>query len=227
MHFSLLKHADWKLLWIPVSIVSTSFGFHIIIPTLTDYLHRDVRQIRLVLFLGSLFPLIVYITWEFVTLGIIPLQGEHGLIQGYQKGMDGGTLLASLLQDSHLALLARLFSLFAIVTSFLGVSLSLRDFLSDGLKIRKTPKGRMILYVLSFIPPLIIVLIDPRAFLRCPRICRSIWSGDIARCNARFDGVERALYPGPNRPFPRSRRQRGIGSGAFNLPLCDWIRDSH
>ncbi len=161
----LLKHADWKLLWIPVSIMSTSFGFHIIIPTLTDYLHRDVRQIRLVLFLGSLIPLIVYISWEFLTLGIIPLKGEQGLIQGYQKGIDGATLLASLLQNSHLALLARLFSLFAIVTSFLGVSLSLRDFLSDGLKIRKTSKGRMVLYVLTFIPPLIIVLIDPRAFL--------------------------------------------------------------
>lgn len=162
---SLLKHFDWNSLWIAISIVSTSFGFHIIIPTLTDYLHRDVKQLKLVLIIGSLIPLIVYISWELLTLGIIPLQGAAGLAEGFQKGLDGASLLGMYLDETKLGLLARLFSLFAIVTSFLGVSLSLRDFLADGLKIQKTRKGRFILYLLTFIPPLIISLIDPRAFL--------------------------------------------------------------
>ena len=162
---SLLKHADWGYLWIAVSIVSTSFGFHIIIPTLTDYLHRDVKQLRKVLIIGSLIPLIVYVTWELLTLGIIPLQGTHGLSEGYQKGLDGATLLGNYLRNSDLSLLARFFSLFAIITSFLGVSLSLRDFLADGLKIEKTAKGRSLLYLLTFAPPLLITLYDPRAFL--------------------------------------------------------------
>jgi len=34
----LLRHADWKLLAVGISIVATSFGFHIIIPSLTNYL---------------------------------------------------------------------------------------------------------------------------------------------------------------------------------------------
>lgn len=106
---SLLKHADWGYLWIAVSIVSTSFGFHIIIPTLTDYLHRDVKQLRKVLIIGSLIPLIVYVTWELLTLGIIPLQGAHGLSEGYRKGLDGATLLGNYLGNSDLGLLARFF----------------------------------------------------------------------------------------------------------------------
>lgn len=162
---SLLNHTDWNALWIAVSIVSTSFGFHIIIPTLTDYLHRDVKQLRLVLIIGSLIPLCIYISWELLTLGIIPLEGPVSLVKGFQEGVDGATLLSTYLGRNELSLLAKLFSLFAIVTSFLGVSLSLRDFLADGLRIQKTPKGRLILYLLTFLPPLIITLIDPRAFL--------------------------------------------------------------
>lgn len=162
---SLLKYANWNAWWIAVSIVSTSFGFHIIIPTLTDYLHRDVKQLRMVLIIGSLIPLCVYISWELLTIGIIPLRGPVSLAEGFQKGMDGATILGTYLGKTELSLLARLFSLFAIVTSFLGVSLSLRDFLADGLRIQKTPKGRFILYLLTFLPPLIITLIDPRAFL--------------------------------------------------------------
>lgn len=158
----LIRHTDWRLLWVAVSIVSTSFGFHIIIPTLTDYLHRDVKTLKRVLIIGSIIPLIIYISWELLTLGIVPLSG---LKAGYQQGLDGATVLSEHLESSGLSLLARLFSLFAIITSFLGVSLSLRDFLADGLSIQKTRKGRFILYLLTFAPPLIITLIDPRAFL--------------------------------------------------------------
>lgn len=162
---SLLKYADWSALWIPVSIVSTSFGFHIIIPTLTDYLHRDIKQLKTVLIIGSLIPLIIYVSWEILTLGIIPLEGPMGIAQGFQKGMDGATLLGDYLGKSELSLVAKGFSLFAIVTSFLGVSLSLRDFLADGLNIQKTANGRLTLYLLTFLPPIVITLIDPRAFL--------------------------------------------------------------
>ncbi len=158
----LLQYMDWKALWIPVSIVSTSFGFHIIIPTLSDYLERDVKQLKWVIVIGSFIPLCVYMSWEILTLGIIPL---HGLSEGFNKGLDGASLLGDFLNNTKLGLLARLFSLFAIITSFLGVSLSLRDFLSDGLGIKKNMQGKMMLYLFTFLPPLVITLIDPRAFL--------------------------------------------------------------
>lgn len=162
---TLLDRMNWGSIWMAVSVVSTSFGFHIIIPTLTDYLKRDVEQLKRVIFIGSLIPLVVYCLWELLTLGVIPLQGEQGLVAGYAQGLDGATLLGSLLAASQLSLIARSFSIFAIVTSFLGVSISLSDFLADGLHIRKTPKGRLILYLLTFVPPLLFTLIDPRAFL--------------------------------------------------------------
>ncbi len=161
----LLERTNWPAIWIAVSVVSTSFGFHIIIPTLTDYLDRDLSKLRKVIWIGSSIPLLVYFIWEFIALGIIPLQGEAGLAFGYQQGLDGATLISMYLKKTEISQIAAFFSLFAIVTSFLGVSLSLRDFLADGLKITKNTRGRIILYLLTFGPPLLLTLTDPRAFL--------------------------------------------------------------
>ena len=162
---NLLGYYDLSALWIGVSIVSTSFGFHIIIPTLNDYLQRDVALIRKVIWIGGAIPLVVYCIWEFLTLGIIPLEGPNGLAGGFAKGLDGATLLSMNLGNSRLGLFTQFFSLLAIITSFLGVSLSLRDFLADGLKIHKNRKGKLILYLLTFVPPFLITLFDHRAFI--------------------------------------------------------------
>lgn len=162
---NLLMHQEWNLIGGAFSIVSTSFGFHIIIPTLTDYLHRDVKQLRLVLWIGSFIPLMIYIIWEMIILGIVPLQGTNGLINGYRQGLDGATLFSLYLQRPDLVGIVQLFSLFAIVTSFLGVSLSLKDFLADGLNVSSTSKGRFTICSLTFFPPLLLVLINPHSFL--------------------------------------------------------------
>lgn len=166
VNVELLEHADWRYLLMGVSVVATSFGgCHIVIPSLVHYLDRDVKKLRLVVLIGSFIPLVVYIIWQFLTLGILPLAGEYGIWNGYQNGSNGAYLMAEFLQHSTLSLVAQFFSFFAIITSFLGVSLSLFDFLASGFKIKKTRAGRCLLYVMTFLPPLLITLVDPRAFL--------------------------------------------------------------
>jgi tyrosine-specific transport protein len=160
-----LLHSNPKFLLIAVSIVATSFGFHIIIPSLTSYFEGNILRIKQAIFIGSAIPLIVYILWEFLSLGIIPLEGKDGIVMGYVEGANGAHLMSKVLGTSMIAQIARLFAFFAIVTSFLGVSLSLTDFLADGLKIKKNRTGRVFLYMMVFVPPLIFTLTDPRAFL--------------------------------------------------------------
>ncbi len=161
----LLMHIDMKYVFMGVSVVATSFGFHIIIPSLVTYLERDIKKLKRVLWIGGAIPLLVYVSWEFLALGIIPIEGKNGIIEGYRDGSNGVHLLTAFLGHSAIAMIARFFSFFAIVTSFLGVSLSLSDFLADGLRIKKTRSGRAMLYGLTFLPPLVITWIDPRAFL--------------------------------------------------------------
>ena len=67
----------------------------------------------------------------------------------------GAHLLTLALNNPLISLVARSFSIFAIVTSFLGVSLSLMHFLADGLKLKEAGKGKALLLLLTFIPPLL------------------------------------------------------------------------
>ncbi len=159
---TLLMVNDWKMLLLGVSIMATSWGFHIIIPTLTSYLKRDVKDLKTVLLLGSLLPLAIYTLWQLVTLGIIP---QSVLKQGYEQGENGATLLSNTLGVGWIAAASVGFAFIAIMTSFLGVSLSLWDCLSDTLKIRKAGYGRLLLYALTFVPPTAFALTTPRAFL--------------------------------------------------------------
>jgi len=85
-----LAHSDFKALPLAVSVTATSFGFHIIIPSLTTYLNRDVKEIKKALIIGSLIPLAAYLVWEVVSLGVIPLDT---LAQGYNEGANGVRLL--------------------------------------------------------------------------------------------------------------------------------------
>lgn len=165
METKLLTRTEWPFLLLGVSVVATSFGFHIIIPTLYTYLQGDVRSLIRALLIGSLIPLTVYLSWEAFTLSIIPIEGPNGILNGYLSGANGASLLAETLNYPCIHLIAHLFLLCAILTSFLGVSLSLWDFFSDGLNIPQQGGGRTLLYLLTFAPPLAFTLTHSRAFL--------------------------------------------------------------
>ena len=159
---SLIQHTDLKAVWIAVPLMMTSFGFHIIIPTLATYLHHDVKKLRLTLFIGSLIPFLVYVVWEFLILGVVPLPD---LAAAWAAGESGVAPLSHLLQNPWIGGVASLFSFFAIITSFLGVSLSLSDFLTDGLKMKRFSFGREFSSLLTFVPPLFFVYTYPRGFI--------------------------------------------------------------
>ena len=97
-----LSHVDWSLIFMGTSIVATSFGFHIVIPTLTTYLGRDTQQLKKAILIGSAIPLVVYVIWQFVTLGILPLPI---LEEGYKEGANGAHLLTKVLGNSAIATL--------------------------------------------------------------------------------------------------------------------------
>ncbi len=151
----------------PLPLIITAFGSAIVVPTLTEYLHGKPKQLLYVILIGSLIPLLVYITWESAILGIIPLEGNPGLIQIQQHGhaaTDITGALQSLLHNSLITQASAYFSIFALITSLLGVCLSLFDFLADGLHVHKNMKTRFKLSLITFVPPLCFIIFFPRGF---------------------------------------------------------------
>jgi len=161
----LLQHADFSAVLLGIPVVITSFGFHIIIPSLTTYMKHDRKLLTWTIILGSLIPFLVYVLWEWLLLGVVPLSGEYGLIKAWENGNSATQSLEHILKTRWIATGATLFAFFAILTSFLGVSLSLSDFLADGFKIKRTNGGRVLACLLTFIPPLGFVSLYPHGFI--------------------------------------------------------------
>lgn len=162
---NLLKHQDWSSAFVVLPTMIISFGYHNLIPSLKTYFGGDVKRLRLAIIIGSAIPLLIYVLWEILILGLIPLEGEGGFRQGVDHGELATQLLKGAIGNPLVIALAHYFAFFSIVTSFLGVGLSFIDFLADGWHIKKTPLGKLWLCLAVIIPPYIFAIFYPKIFL--------------------------------------------------------------
>jgi tyrosine-specific transport protein len=150
-------------------VTALSFTFSIVVPSVRGYLKSNVKQIRLSIWIGSTIPLVCYIAWNYLTQSTINTTGPHGLLAMAKSGQVVGGLTTALSNIAHstwLVTFAHLFSTICMFTTFLAASLSLSDFIADGLKLEKKGKQKPIIYGLTFLPVLAILFIDPNIFLK-------------------------------------------------------------
>ncbi len=158
----LLMHTKWSNSIFSFPVVLVSFGYQGIIPSLVSYLKRDVKKIYSAIFIGTSLALIIYIIFELLILGIIPLDS---LINAKKSGMNAIDPMRSIINVKEIYTIGQFFSFFAITTSFLGVSLGLFDFLADGLRIQKKGMKKVMLALATFLPPTFIAIVNPGIFL--------------------------------------------------------------
>lgn len=160
-----LTYQNWSVIALVAPVMIISFGFHNMIPSLTTYLHGDIKRLRIAIICGSSLPLIIYIVWEWLILGLVPT--DRG--EGFQQVVDEGQMATEILKQAVGALwvgeVAQYFAFFAIITSFLGNSLSFVDFLADGLQVKKDDKGKLLLCLLVIAPPFVLSVVYPNIFL--------------------------------------------------------------
>jgi tyrosine-specific transport protein len=163
---NLLGHADWGKAWFAVPVLFTAFTYQVIIPTLMSYLKQDVRKTRLSIIFGSAIPLVIYLIWEFVILGIVPVEGPNGLLEAASLGQNAVTPLQSFVKSEWISVCSGFFAFFALTTSFIPLALSFFDFLADGLKWEKKGVKRLTVCAAVFGIPAIIAVIYPGLFLK-------------------------------------------------------------
>lgn len=161
-----LRHVDWGLSLLALPIAFIAFAYQGLIPTLVSYLDRNPKKIRASIWIGTLIPLVTYIIWQWLILGIIPFEGDGGLKMALQEGRNAVYPLKHQLHHPYIFVIGEFFAFFALVTSFFGVTLGLFDFLRDGLNLQKTARDKLILMALIFIPPLLISFYHPDIFLK-------------------------------------------------------------
>jgi tyrosine-specific transport protein len=159
----LLKFADWSKALPALPILFTAFTYQLIIPTLMTYMNRDVKKVRLTILLGTSIPLLVYLVWEVLILGIVPVDS---LIAAHGRGETAVMPLKEFLGNPMIFKIGNWFAFFVLTTSYIAFALAFLDFLADGLKVKKVGMKKALLCLGVFLPPTVIALIYPGIFLK-------------------------------------------------------------
>lgn len=151
-----------------IMVTLTAFGYAAIVPSLRIYFAGDVRKLRIAILVGSIVPLICYIFWDAVIMGVIPLNGSASLTSIFHANNSTSALvntLNGLVPQGAVQFFAKLFTSICVVTSFLGVGICLVDFLADGLQLKKSGVQKSIIHLVTFVPPLFIAIYMPNVFI--------------------------------------------------------------
>lgn len=162
---SMLERVEWRGAYLAIPILLTSFSFQTLVPSLTPFLKRNVKALRTAIVAGTTVTLLIYAIWQWLVLGIVPVEGLRGLADAYVQGEPASTCLSYHTCSLMVSRLAEYFAFLAIVTSFFGIALGLFDFLSDGLKISKQGIGGVVIAFLIMIPTYIFSTQFERVFL--------------------------------------------------------------
>ena len=157
-------HGSLSALSIAAPVFFTSFGFHGSIPTLINYVGPHPRQLRFVILLGSLFPLVIYLLWQLATLGILPASQASVIAQTDVAGFVHN--LTAITNNPLLGGMITLFTFLAITTSFLGVAIGLFDSIAETLSLPTvTQFERLKVSLLTFLPPVFFALFYNDGFI--------------------------------------------------------------
>ncbi|WP_375793044.1 aromatic amino acid transporter [Chlamydia sp. 12-01] len=159
----LLLRASWIRSMDGLSILFLSFGFQSVVPSLYYYMDKKVKDVKKAIVIGSLIPLILYVIWEALVLGVVPLDF---LMKAQENGYTAVEAMKNSLQCSMFYIAGEFFGFFALVSSFLGVALGVMDFLVDAFQWNKK-KHSFSIFFLTFIVPLAWSMCYPEIVLKC------------------------------------------------------------
>ena len=162
---NLLVRTDWSKAWLALPVLFAAFTFQVIIPTLMTYMDRNVKKVRLSIILGTCIPLLVYLVWEFLILGIIPADGPNGLTEAAKKGWNAVMPLKELIGSPVVFGIGKAFAFLTMTTSYVALALAYLDFLADGLKVKKVGMKKIFLCLAVFAPPTFVAISYPHIFL--------------------------------------------------------------
>lgn len=157
----LLAFSNPALMLSSLPVLVISFGFQNMIPSLTTYLHGDIKKVRLTILGGSLCTLLIYLVWSILVLGVVP---QNMIQDSYRLGEEATVSLHKVLGSNSITHFAQGFAFFAIVTSFIAQGLTLVHFIADGFKLAPVRKNLWYLCLLVLVPPLVCALYNPNLF---------------------------------------------------------------
>ncbi len=139
------------------SVILSAFGFHVVIPSVYHLVEGDVKKCHSAIKKSIIIIFLLYLSWIILMMGSI----DSSTVAGNNKL--SGLMMALKLKtgSSSIVFIVESFCLFALLSSFLGILLSLFDALKDLGRINNVHLHRNFWIALTVMPPLLFVWVDP------------------------------------------------------------------
>ncbi len=133
-------YSAYALALLPVAL--TSFGYHHSVSTMRDY-YQDERRAKKAILVGTLIALTFYLGWVICIFGNLPREA-FGPVVTAGGGVDVlMSALTAAIDSNSIKQALHIFSIAAIVSSFIGVGLGVFDYLADFFGFADTKQGRL------------------------------------------------------------------------------------
>jgi tyrosine-specific transport protein len=169
-----MRYSNWFFMPATLPIIITSFHFHNIIPVITANLKWDKKKFRKSVYWGIIIALVLNTLWIFTAIGVLPLTGENSLLNAWTNNLPATVPMEKLFNNIYFQVLASLFALTAICSSFFANGLGLQSFITDLLNNTFKKQNRLLVIILTFLPPLFISYIYPDIFLKALEVVGGI-----------------------------------------------------
>jgi tyrosine-specific transport protein len=144
-------------------IVILSYCFHGAIPLICQQLNRDMRAVKIAVVFGALCPLIFNISILFVAFRLLT---PNDLALGEANGWPVFVALANKFSSNVFHALGNLFSIFAILSSLVGVTITTSGAVRDVCPARWKTLSRTVEFFVVLLLPLAVAMSHPRIFIR-------------------------------------------------------------
>lgn len=162
------KFLDTSLCFFSLPIILTSFGYNLLIPSLKSYLFNNIKLLVFVIVLGSFIPFLVYILWEYFIYSFLFSISNKLFVQTLFGYGNPAEKLMVLIGNNNVIVLyvISFFSLSALISSLIGVALSLYYFFFDALKLSYNSYFNKVACVLFvFFIPLLLSIFFQHGFM--------------------------------------------------------------
>lgn len=142
------------------------------VPITCYALNMEKRRIGLALVIGTGLAFLFNALWVLAVAGALPVAGpdQANLLAAYKLNQPATVPLAAALKSRFVTLGGLVFSLLAILTSYVAVSVGLISFMRDLVSSWGRTLGRPVLSALALLPSLVISWLYPDLFLKALKL---------------------------------------------------------
>ncbi|WP_105902428.1 aromatic amino acid transporter [Vibrio gangliei] len=157
------EYAKYAMALLPIAL--TSFGYHHSVASMRSY-YGEERKAKYAILGGTSIALFLYVIWLVSIFGHLsrdsfgPVIAKDGNVDVLLSAL--GTVVAS----EKVSQAINIFSVSAILSSFIGVGLGVFDYIADLFHFdNRSKSGRTKTWAVTFMPPLVLSLLFPFGFI--------------------------------------------------------------